>query len=174
MFFFIQTRIFVFTTWPAFFMNVYSCHTCFRLEATTKEIQPRWMEVFHSSIRPSLFPHQLPSLHTLPSPPHLVASLLCQTYKTVYSCLADISFHNPAHTHRHTCSYSLSSRVEDSHSACACLGLILQVSNSGFLVFSRWLCCMWLHRSILHVVLIVVRAVVQLKICCSGQMWLKD
>ena len=64
-----------------------------------------WMGVFHCPVRPSSFPLPLPSLHILPCsppppspihPPHLEASLLCESHETVYSCLADITCLNRA------------------------------------------------------------------------------
>lgn len=58
-----------------------------------------WMGAFHCCVRPSSFPHLLPSPHALPwllpllplHPSHLEASLPCQSHETVYSCLGSIT-----------------------------------------------------------------------------------
>lgn len=105
---------FVFTSWPTFFINVYSCHTCCpRLEATTVA-KGSGSDEWESFIAPSGLPHFLPPPPLTYSPLLTTSSSLSSLptlrppyHETVYLCLADITCLNWAHSHIHTCLFPL-------------------------------------------------------------------
>lgn len=113
-----------------------------------KGIWSRWMGVFHCPVRPSSFPHLLPSLHILPCPPPppplpiLRPPLPCQSHEAAYSCLADITCLNWAQsTHIPGRSSSSSSWAADAHHSSLCLWL------KDSVVLRCWVtccCCVYL------------------------------